>query len=268
MSVLLAAALAAAIQPSCSWDRPGHNPYTGSTAAAIDRYTDIPAAVRSTLKRRIEEKQADDNVNITRDAIGGKNKYDPAIHDMHFGAASLCNNVTRSKWTEARSEPGAVYCVGEHCILVPKICGNVSRITKLAPGQAPATAAAQSIEADKPAQFADVSLADPEARDASPLQLGQMDELDPDAKPKRMPRLAGSSANGVGVDEFELSDELDLDDMADQFARRMAFGVGLDGDGTIHTAVPEAETWAMLLSGLGLMGWVARRRKTAAKAAV
>ncbi|MRW85325.1 PEP-CTERM sorting domain-containing protein [Pseudoduganella sp. FT26W] len=29
----------------------------------------------------------------------------------------------------------------------------------------------------------------------------------------------------------------------------------------ITSAVPEAETWAMLLAGLGMLGWVARRQR-------
>lgn len=33
--------------------------------------------------------------------------------------------------------------------------------------------------------------------------------------------------------------------------------------GAIATVVPEPETYAMLLAGLGLMGFIARRRKTA-----
>lgn len=31
----------------------------------------------------------------------------------------------------------------------------------------------------------------------------------------------------------------------------------------VATAVPEAQTWAMLLAGLGLVGFTARRRKSA-----
>eukprot|EP01030_Chromulinospumella_sphaerica_P023994 gene23994-24054_t len=90
MSAFLTLALAAAtqFQPTCSWDRPGANPYTGSTRAAIERYTDIPEQVRRTLIRRMEERQSDDQVRITRDAIVGKNQYEPAIRYMHFGAAS------------------------------------------------------------------------------------------------------------------------------------------------------------------------------------
>lgn len=35
--------------------------------------------------------------------------------------------------------------------------------------------------------------------------------------------------------------------------------------GTAVTAVPEAETYAMLLAGLGLVGFAVRRRKVAAR---
>jgi len=149
MSVFLTVALAAAtqFQPTCSWDRPGANPYTGSTSAAIERYTDIPEQVRRTLKRRMDEHLSDDRVSITRDAIVGKNQYEPAIRDMHFGAASVCATVTRSKWSENRQEPGAVYCVGEYCILVPRICGNISRITRLPAPHAAGTGAAPAAPA-------------------------------------------------------------------------------------------------------------------------
>ncbi|WP_374360511.1 MHFG family PEP-CTERM protein [Pseudoduganella danionis] len=136
MSITFALALAtASVVPAaepCSWDHPGRNPYRGSIAAAIDRYTDIPPAVASTLKRRMAENQADDKVIITRDAITGREQYAPEIRAMHFGAASVCANVTRSGWSASRQEPAQVYCVGTVCILVPRICGNISRITRLA----------------------------------------------------------------------------------------------------------------------------------------
>jgi hypothetical protein len=262
MSLLLAVSLAAVIQPTCSWDRPGQNPYTGSAAAAIDRYTDIPAAVRSTLKRRIEERQPDDTVSITRDSIGGKSQYNPAIHDMHFGAASVCSSVTRSKWADTRAEPAAVYCVGEHCILVPKICGNVSRISRLAPAVAAAPATATITSATQPVpQFADLSLVDPEAINQEPVAL--IDDLEPKARPTRQ-HLANTGRAPGGVQEFAVEEELDLDDIASRLRNPSPFGPGFGVNDSIHTAVPEAETWAMLLSGLGLMGWIGRRRTKAA----
>lgn len=283
MSLLLAVTLAAAVQPTCSWDNPGRNPYTGGTAAAIDRYTDIPEAVRSTLKRRLEEGQSDDKVSITREHIAGKYQYDNAIRDMHFGRASVCATVTRDKWSETRAEPAAVYCVGEHCILVPRICGNVSRITRT-PGATVASNAAQNARnaaeraknaqgADdakdgKPYEFSDISLADAPKNDELPLDEAEQADR--------------RSANQRTLDALDKLGELDellteeeLAEAADNarygaFGRRGAFGAEDDFD--FHgpaAAVPEPETWAMLLAGFGLVGWQARRRarKQAAEAA-
>lgn len=240
MSLLLAVTIAAAaVQPTCSWDRPGHNPYTGSTAAAIDRYTDIPEAVRSTLKRRIEEHQPDDEVAITRDAIGGKRQYNAAIRDMHFGSASVCGNVTRGKWAAGRSEPGAVYCVDQHCILVPQICGNISRISRQP------TVTAQTATPDV------ALLGDEEVLpEFTSTKLVNASEHIPDqplteAEQQEMLRLAGF----VPGERPEIIG-----------------GLGINGDDVVTSPVPEPETWAMLLSGLGLIGWAGRRRARAAKA--
>lgn len=266
MPLLLAVTLAAAIQPNCSWDNPGHNPYTGSTAAAIDRYTDIPAAVRTTLKRRMEEGQSDDKVSITRDHIAGKYQYDTAIRDMHFGKASVCATVTRNKWTESRNEPGAVYCVGEHCILVPRICGNVSRITR----SNAATAAASK----KPATSANDDKADTTGIPVELAELGLIDaprpsELLLDDDPEETQRQA---AHHRALDNMsDLLTEEELADAADAsrfgaFGRHNAFGP--DDELPLAAPVPEADTWAMLLAGFGLLGWQARRRARKSAATV
>jgi hypothetical protein len=258
MPLLLAVTLAAAIQPTCSWDNPGHNPYTGGAAAAIDRYTDLPQAVRGTLKRRMAEGQSDDKVSITRDHIAGKYQYDPAIRDMHFGRASVCASVSRDKWAETRNEPGAVYCVGEHCILVPRICGNVSRITRTDPAKiakAPAKEEAREIEA--PQEFADLGLADAPEREPMALE-------DPDDAERRAARKRGLDALAEAISEEELAEAADKSRYG-LFGRRNGFDdeefLPLDN----VSAVPEADTWAMLLAGLGLVGWQARRRARAAR---
>ncbi|RZT10130.1 PEP-CTERM motif-containing protein [Duganella sp. CF402] len=254
MPVLLAVTLAAALQPACSWDNPGHNPYTGGAAAAIDRYTDIPEAVRSTLKRRLAEGQSDDKVNITRDGIAGKYQYDPAIRDMHFGRASVCRTVTRDRWAATRSEPGAVYCVGEHCILVPRICGNVSRISRTAPAVA-AAPKEEAREMEQPLAFADLGLADAPERGEMPLDEAEEAER----------RASHQRAQDTVA---ELLDEAELEATASnsRFRRLGGDGAFTDDDiGRDVSPVPEADTWAMLLAGLGLVGWQVRRSRRQAR---
>ncbi|WP_343731339.1 MHFG family PEP-CTERM protein [Duganella sp.] len=257
MPLLLAVTLAAAtVQPACSWDNPGHNPYTGGAAAAIDRYTDIPEAVRSTLKRRMEEGQSDDKVSITRGTIAGKYQYDPAIRDMHFGKSSVCATVTRDKWAETRVEPGAVYCVDKHCILVPRICGNVSRVNRT-PAAAAAAAAAPEKQEDRelhiPGELADLGLEDPNMMDDNPLTAQELAE-----------RRAAAERVLAAMGDADLeAEQLAALLAADRDMSRLRPGVfsGQDGEGPSPAApVPEADTWAMLLAGLGLVGWQARRR--------
>ncbi|HET9822879.1 MAG TPA: MHFG family PEP-CTERM protein [Burkholderiaceae bacterium] len=114
---------------ACSWDRPGHNPFMGDVVASIDRYVDIPTLVRIRLKERMRQHRYDDLVSIRRDSIEGKRSYEPQIRDMHFGWDRVCSQVSRAGWGDAMRERGLVYCDSGHCILVPTVCRNVSRIT-------------------------------------------------------------------------------------------------------------------------------------------
>jgi hypothetical protein len=202
MPLLLAVTLAAAMQPACSWDNPGHNPYTGSTAAAIDRYTDIPEAVRRALKRRIEEGKPDDKVSITRDGIAGAQQYDPIIRGMHFGSASMCGEVTRRKWSEARVEPGVVYCAEQHCILVPKICGNVSRISRAGDRMVSLPSREARALSDED-EFADVGLVPPE-RGPNPHAIEHLEDMDAEDMLRLLDRairemLAERLAGGMSI---------------------------------------------------------------------
>ena len=114
----------------CSWDRPGHNPFMGDVVAAVDRYSDIPTPVRVRLKERMQARQYDEMVDIRRDSIRGRADYQPTIRDMHFGVDRVCAQVSRSGWTSQMHERGLVYCEAGHCILVPTVCRNVSRIER------------------------------------------------------------------------------------------------------------------------------------------
>ncbi len=136
MSLTAAVTLAmssAATLPSCSWDRPGADPFMGDVVAAVDRYKDIPAPVRAALKKRMALRQYDEMATIRRDSISGLQRYSPEIRDMHFGQGRMCRTVTRAAWSPTTVERGLVYCESEHCIIVPTVCRNVSRVTRLPP---------------------------------------------------------------------------------------------------------------------------------------
>jgi hypothetical protein len=122
-----------ATRATCSWDRPGANPYRGELGAAVDRYTDIPVATRAALKKRMAEQRYDDLAVIGRDHITGAARYHPALRDMHFGNGTVCRTVTRERWPDKAEERGLVYCEGSHCLIVPTVCRNVSRVTRVGP---------------------------------------------------------------------------------------------------------------------------------------
>jgi hypothetical protein len=125
----------AVILDTCSWDNPGVNPYKGAVSNAIDHYRDLSPELRAKFKQRLEKKQFDEVVTITKDRITGIHAYESTITDMHFGGKSakpqICLATTRDKWSPTRKEEALVYCEGETCILVPTICQNISRVKRL-----------------------------------------------------------------------------------------------------------------------------------------
>ena len=135
----------------CSWDHPGVNPFMGDVVAAVDRYRDIPPEVRERLKDRMAKREYDDLVEIRRDSMTGRGGYDygKTITDMHFGTNQVCRSVTRTSWTPQMQERGLVYCESGHCILVPTVCRNVSRVTRR--GVGPASAEGPPLLNDAPA---------------------------------------------------------------------------------------------------------------------
>jgi hypothetical protein len=143
-TLALAASASTATLPSCSWDRPGVNPFMGDVVAAVDRYKDIPAATRARLKERMKQRAYDEIAVIRRDAIEGQASYSADIRDMHFGRGSVCRTVTRAKWSDGHQERGLVYCEDGQCLIVPTVCRNLSRVTRLAPK--PVAGAAQDPE--------------------------------------------------------------------------------------------------------------------------
>lgn len=149
----------------CDWDRPGVNPFMGDVVAAVDRYRDIPPLVRTRLKQRMADRNFDEFVTIGRDSIKGENHYDPKIRDMHFGAGTVCGNVSRAGWSASTKQASLVYCEGDHCILVPTVCRNVSRIHRLG------TSEPKRGRADVGGPGSSTSLADEPAPPGSELEI-------------------------------------------------------------------------------------------------
>lgn len=123
---------ALAIAASCTWNAPGADPFMGSVPAAVDAYRDIPADVRVALKLRLQRRTYDTVALITRDEIiaPGGERFG-LLRDMHFGNGKICREVSRAGWTDSMQERGLVYCEQGHCLIVPTVCRNVSRVTRV-----------------------------------------------------------------------------------------------------------------------------------------
>ncbi|MEF7617186.1 MHFG family PEP-CTERM protein [Aquincola sp. MAHUQ-54] len=238
---------------NCSWDKPGHNPFMGDLVAAVDRYSDIPPDVRARLKKRMATREYDDLVTIQRDSIAGKQIYESGIRDMHFGTNRVCGTVTRDKWSPAMQERGLVYCESGHCILVPTVCRNVSRITRASGGGGGAASGPGELTFDPPAAGQPAVAEAP----ADPL-----DELPPpSAGPLALP--------GTGLAEVPQGP-------ADIVAPNPFYpGSPLSPGGPIYVptpplvppgslpptpAVPEPGTWLMMAGGIALLTLYRQRR--------
>ena len=126
---MITLALALAVTASCSWDAPRGMHPVSDPAAVVDNYTDIPRATRAKLKERIAARKYDEVATIRRDTVQGEYAY-AGLRDMHFGDGKMCREVRRDRWTAADVERGLVYCEDGHCLIVPTVCRNTSRITR------------------------------------------------------------------------------------------------------------------------------------------
>jgi PEP-CTERM putative exosortase interaction domain len=122
---------ATAIAASCMWTNPGAAPYRASvvesTTAAVANY-DIPQYAKAELVAKVRRLEPDALVVITRDSLYSSQGKAYNLRDMHWGSGVCYGSVNRSKWREDQAESAFVYCSDNHCIAIPIICGNVSRI--------------------------------------------------------------------------------------------------------------------------------------------
>jgi hypothetical protein len=293
MSLVLAAALAvsAGSLPVCSWDRPGQNPFKGDTVAAVDRYADIPVPVRAALKQRMAKHQYDEVAAIRRDSIEGRYSYSE-LRDMHFGQGQVCRSVTRDKWAPDAVERGLVYCESGHCLIVPTVCRNVSRVTRapLAPAAATGpgaaagsdggiTAAPQDelsfdppaagpVAGDSPAGSTPSGLSLPPVAGGGSPSFSNLSWVDPAAgfaQPAAVTSLPLAGVGFGGYPAVRLESNRQVGSTPLPVDPRNPF------DGAYFNLppapplapVPEASTYALMTLGLGLVIIAARRRRTA-----
>jgi hypothetical protein len=265
-----AAGLPTVALDSCSWNRPGVNPFMGDVVAAVDRYTDIPADVRARLKARMAKREYDDMVSIRRDSIDGRagQQYGSTIRDMHFGTHQICRAVTRTAWTAGMKERGLVYCEGGQCILVPTVCRNVSRISRRAvdadhaeaPGAdepvPPSAVAGDPFPDPSPtplAQDESPSFAKPLGWDAPPVYGGGPSTTGPgegwggETPPGGFPGAGGGS---IVVTTAVPPGSID--------------GTPPGGFPAPPPPVPEPQTWALMIGGLAALTFARRWRRVRA----
>ena len=277
MSLVLSTLLVASsvTLPSCSWDRPGVDPYVGEIEAAVDRYRDIPSEVRARLKEKMRKRAYDDIATITRDTIEGRQRYSN-LRDMHFGQGRICREVTRAKWGPRAIERGLVYCEGEHCLIVPTVCRNVSRVTpdlldvqtahgrEDPPESTPAAGTKmltgqRFVDGSDPVQARALAAAEPPPADGSdPLPAPPLAGEPPlvDGSPPLQARaLAGESSPEEGRLRPPTSATVPgrLNPSVDWTPTPLA----------PVTPVPEPSTWTLMALGMGLVGTAARRRRQA-----
>lgn len=247
-------ALAGAINvvDSCRWNRPGADRYTGNVVESVDHYSDIPPAIRDVLKARMSQHQYDDVVTISRDEIKGERAYGPGITDMHFGENRVCREVTRKRWLPERQHKGLVYCEQGYCLMLPTVCGNLSRI--------------QPVGSDDPLDIEPAAGPPPTAPEQpEPAAAGAL-PLDLEALP---PTAAGTPvetafAPAAPSPIFPL---WPYDPFFPPYGPYLPYppDIGVPPPGfppPITPGVPEPAQWLMLLSGAAvLMGWSWRRRR-------
>ena len=246
MSLVLSTILVASsvTLPSCSWDRPGVDPYMGDIEAAVDRYRDIPGEVRARLKEKMRKRAYDDIAAITRDRIEGRQQYSD-LRDMHFGKGRICRQVTRSKWGPGAVERGLVYCEGEHCLIVPTVCRNVSRVT-------PA-------KLDFDTAYGKEDPPEPVSAGARMLAGQRFDDSSDPLPPRALLAQAPHEELRPGPPAIE-TDPARFIESTDWILQPPVPAPAVP--------VPEPSTWSLMALGVGLVCAAARRRRLAAAQAV
>jgi subtilisin family serine protease len=131
--ILTAIALAASITAgTCAWDPSTQAAYEGDVAAFVERFQDLPLAVRERLRQRVDTHRFDERVEIRRDAVLGAQRYAPELMGVQADRAA-CTLPARGHWPESMVEPALSYCEAGYCLLVTVNGRHVLLTTRLGP---------------------------------------------------------------------------------------------------------------------------------------
>lgn len=127
---LTAIALAASLSAgTCAWNPSTQAAYEGDVAAVVERFQDLPPALRERLRQRMSALRFDERVEIRRDAVLGAQRYAAELSGLQADRA-VCALPDRSHWSAAAAEPALSYCEARHCVLVTLNGRHVLRATR------------------------------------------------------------------------------------------------------------------------------------------
>ena len=200
---------------------------------------------------------------------------------MHFGIGRVCSNVSRQAWLPAHQERGLVYCEGTECIIVPTVCRNVSRIKR----DEPAALASQDLLVPEAAPPGDALLFEPQGAGLPQPAWVTVPEFLAESHAE-FERFAGGGASQAFGGSGAFSSfapgggaGFALETAAAEPVGRMRLAAGghlpdsggtpppameqLPGVEAAVGAVPEPQTWALVLMGLGACVLRRSRRRLA-----
>jgi hypothetical protein len=165
---------------------------------------------------------------------------------MHFGNGRICRQVTRTKWLSTAVERGLVYCEGEHCLIVPTVCRNLSRITADTPLDIE-TAAGPPEDPIDPPSSANMLGGQRFVDEQGPLAMRRLQLEPPPGSPEEppLPEVVTDAGN----------DPPPGPPPPDPFPDPRP--------PPLPPPIPEPSTWIMMMAGLALVVGTARRRRAA-----
>ena len=224
----------------CDWSDPGKSPYQGTGVEWAQRLPDAERRQVAPLVARIEAQQFDAVVYADTSRIYDANGRDDYAYGSDIGymaggaRGTVCRTTTRA-WAPGRIESGMAYCAGDICAVKWSVCGNWSIVTRTDPHAGAARPAAL------------LSFAAGAAPLGQPVVPVPGVPGGPDGVLTRQ-ALAGGAGHG--------------------YAAGWGYLPAIAAPGPSYgsapvSPVPEPATWAGLFAGLALVGWRARRGRTA-----